>query len=94
MKYTRGLFERMTFAADLPGESIPGMSLVELAGSRRVLVERHQGVTQYSCCEIRIKVSYGELCVCGTGLELAQMTKEQLVITGSIDTITLIKRGR
>lgn len=94
MKNAKNLLERMTFAADLPGESIPGTPLVELAGNRRVLIEHHHGVTEYGCGEIRVKVSYGQVCICGSGLELARMTKEQLVITGSIDAITLIKRRK
>ena len=92
VKIENRFMERVALAADLPGESVPGMPLVELAGTRRVLIEHHHGVTEYGCREIRVKVSYGQICICGSGLELAKMTKEQLVITGSIDVITLIKR--
>ena len=39
--------DRMADAADLPDEPIPGQPLVEIAGERRVLIERHSGVTEY-----------------------------------------------
>ena len=94
MRSGKDLLDRMVFAVDLPGESVPGIPLVELVGSQRVLIEHHHGVTEYGSDEICVNVSYGQVCICGTGLKLAQMTKEQLVITGSIDKIALIKRRK
>ena len=35
-------------SGDLPGEPLPGQSLLELTGDRQVLIENHRGVTQYS----------------------------------------------
>lgn len=93
MKQRKSIMERVAFAVDLPSEPIPGMPLVELAGERRVLIENHLGVTEYGCREIRVKVKFGQLCVCGVGLELARMTRQQLVITGQIDSVSLL-RGR
>lgn len=91
MKQRERLLQRMALAADLPVEALPGVPLVELAGERRVLIERHQGVTAYAREEICVKVSYGCICITGEGLELARMTKEQLVITGRIDHIQLFR---
>ncbi len=86
--------ERVALGADLPGMAIPGQSLVEIAGETRVLIENHKGVTVYECDRIHVRVSFGELCICGSGLELARMTKCQLVITGRIDCVTLQRRSR
>ena len=85
------LFNKIAFRAELPSETIPGMPLVEIFGCQRVLIENHKGVTMYGCKEIRVKVSYGQLCVCGSGLELARMTKQQLVITGQIESLSLCR---
>lgn len=93
MKYREKILDRFILNADLPGEVIPGLPLVEIAGENRVLVENHNGVSSYGCNEIQIKVSFGHLHICGTNLRLAHMTKNQLVILGRIDTITL-QRGR
>lgn len=94
MKQRKGLMERLTEAADLPGEVIPGQPLVEIAGDSRILIEHHGGVTEYGREKIRVKMKYGELCICGCSLELARMTKEQLVIAGRIDSVTLLRRGK
>ncbi len=90
MKGRDFLWERL----DLPGEAIPGQPLVEIAGDSRVLIEHHGGVREYSRERIGVKVKYGFVQVCGSCLELRCMTREQLVICGKIDGITLLRRGR
>ncbi len=72
---------------------LPGNTVVEIAGTGRVLIENHRGVTQYSDEMIGVRVKYGQVCVCGSGLKLAQMTCSRLVICGCIDSVTL-EKGR
>ena len=88
------IVERITAAADLPDEPIPGVPLVEIAGEKRVLIEHHCGVTEYGRCQICVKVKFGFVMVIGQRLELARMTKEQLIITGRIECVKLERRGR
>lgn len=88
----RGWVDRLAGAADLQGEALPGQSVVELLGDGRVLVERHCGVTEYGRERIQVRMKYGSLCIQGCGLELASMSSEQLVITGRIDGVHLIRR--
>lgn len=88
----RGWIERLADSADLQGEAFPGQPLVELYGDRRVLIEHHGGVTEYGREKIQVKVRYGYLCICGSCLELARMTADQLVITGRIDSVSIIRR--
>lgn len=84
--------ERFADGMDLPGQPLPGQPIVELAGAGRVLIENHRGVTQYSGESICIRVSYGHVNVSGQGLVLSRMTREQLIISGSIDEIRIIRR--
>lgn len=88
------LLSRLTEDLELPGEILPGQSLVELVGDSRVLIENHQGVTEYSRCRIGAIVSFGRVLVCGENLELARMTQRQLVITGRVEGVTLMRRGK
>lgn len=71
---------------------LPGQCLVELAGQQRVLIENHQGVRAYSRECILVKANFGCIRVWGSCLELAKMTREQLVILGSIEGIRLLRR--
>ncbi len=93
MKQRKNILERVVHGADLITEPLPRQALVELAGEHRLLIENHHGVTEYGTNEICVKVSYGQLSVYGSCLELARMTKEQLVITGRIDGVKVC-RGR
>ena len=78
---------------ELTAEPIPGQSLVEVAGDCRVLIENHFGVKAYSPEKIVVKVKWGCVQVCGSGLMLARMTREQLVIRGKIGSVCLQRRG-
>lgn len=64
-------------------------SLIELVGRRRLLIEHHMGVLAYSLNEIQIKVSYGKMSVTGNDLYLSQLSREQLVIHGEIESLQL-----
>ena len=88
----RNFLERLAEESDLVMEPLPGQPIVELAGDGRVLIENHQGVKAYGREKILVRVKYGYVCVCGCGLELHRMTREQLVIRGKIDGISLQRR--
>lgn len=81
---------RVVQEADTP--PLPGQCLVELAGQQRVLIENHQGVRAYSRECILVKVNFGCVRVWGSCLELAKMTRDQLVILGSIEGVRLLRR--
>ncbi len=88
----REFWEQIPFSIDLPAETLPGQPLVEVAGYSRVLIENHLGIIAYGSRETCVKVKYGSVKICGTCLEIAKMTKQQLIITGCIDTISLHRR--
>ena len=79
---------------DLESEVIPGLPILELAGDRRVLIERHAGVIEYGPERIRVRVTYGTVSINGCSLELVRMSRQQLVITGRIETVCIQRRCR
>lgn len=87
------ILNRLADGADLGEEPLPGLPIVELAGDRRVLIENHFGVKEYSRERIGVKVTYGQVTICGGDLELRHMTRRQLVVSGRIDCISLCRRG-
>ena len=89
MQYKKGL-QRLS---DKTNPMISGVPIVELAGDRRVLIENHRGVVEYSGDVICVKVKFGLLCIYGHQLEFAKMTKAQLVITGKIQSVELKGKG-
>ena len=85
------LLARLTQAMDLQEEPIPGTPLVEVLADRRVLIENHTGIREYGCERIRVQVSYGQICVIGKDLVLSKMIKGQLVISGAICEVHLLR---
>ena len=85
--------ERFGENAELLEEPLPGQSIVEIAGDTRVLVENHMGVTAYAREKIVIRMKFGFLNVCGCGLEIIRMNRDQLVIRGRIHGVSLCRRG-
>ena len=89
----KDFLRRLTREGALQDQPLPGLPIVELAGNRRVLIENHRGVREYSRERIGVKVKSGLVVVCGQGLELSRMTRELLVIRGTIEGIRLERRG-
>lgn len=81
------IFNKLSLSLDLPAESAPGQSVVEMVGHSRVIVDNHCGLMAYSDSEICIKVKFGSIRICGTKLRIVKMSDHNLVICGCIDSI-------
>lgn len=92
MRRDHSFFQWLSDGMDLPLDAASRKCIVEIAEDKRVLVENHQGVIEYCNGCIGIKVSFGLLKISGCGLELIQMTNDQLVIAGKIEEVKLIRR--
>lgn len=93
MKKGKNILEQIGIQTELPDEVFPGQPLIEIVSDCRVLIEYHQGVCEYGSNQICVAVSYGMIQICGNCLHLQCMTKHQLVISGTIQSITL-HRGK
>ena len=89
----RHIFDQIMDQAVLNTEILPGQTIVEIVGERRVLIENHLGVAAYGKDKVLVNVKFGLLCICGCNLEITQMTKEQLVIYGRIRSVDLQRRN-
>ena len=92
MKRGVDIIQKAALGMELPGEPLLGLPLVELFGNTRVLIENHCGITGYSSCEICVRTRMGNYCIRGSNLEIAFMTKQQLVIKGSIESVAVFCR--
>lgn len=75
------------------GERVGGRTLVELLGKERLVIERHLGVKSYSDGEIWVGATFGNIRITGEKLGLCCMSREQLCISGIIDTVALVGRN-
>lgn len=86
--------EKWTDRLDLPEEPMPAETVVEIVGHRRVLIEHHCGVIHYGCSRICVRVKFGTITVVGNELELTRMTRQQLIISGCVDGVSLERSRR
>lgn len=87
----RNLIDQLLEQATPLAETVPLQPLVELCADKRVLIENHSGVNEYSEKRVGVAVRFGTILVIGENLRLNRITKCQLVICGSIQSIQLLK---
>lgn len=78
------MIERASERLQLPGEIIAGMPLVTITGTRRVHIENHRGIVEYSDDEIVVGISKGRIRIRGAVLSLAAMTSDEMLISGNV----------
>lgn len=77
----------------LPVDIGAGLPHLEVNGFRECSVDRHTGILEYNRERIVIGLLTGSLTVVGSGLEIRQMHRERLTITGKIDCLTYGEGG-
>lgn len=92
MEKPNRFWERLAFQTELDTEPLPAQPIIEIGGDSRVFVENHRGVQAYSSERVIVGLKFGRICVCGRGLVLTRMSREQLLIQGKIDSVTLLRR--
>ena len=62
-------------------------------GSRRILIENHTGVQDFSCELVRLSTANGPLCVHGRDLSLCEVRENALIVHGCIRRVDLPEEG-
>ncbi len=73
---------------DLPALSV-GVLKATLSGSRRVLVENHSGLLEYTTERVEVAGGKHRLRIWGAGLDIAAMDPDALLITGAITSLEI-----
>lgn len=79
--------EDMAEALALPEDALLGSAKVTVTAGRRILVDNHRGILDYSDSQAVIALPRGKLTVSGDGLHLLVMTRDRLVLGGRIRTV-------
>ena len=85
------LMHKFADRMELQAENIPLQTLVEVCGYGRVLIENHRGIMAYSHEQIDIRARFGQTRLIGKNLRICQMSGCQLIVTGEIEQIHLIR---
>ena len=74
----------------LPSEVL-GASQIEITGSRQILLLGHKGIRLYSETEILVDLMDCAVRVTGNSLGIQAMTKQELLISGSLDCVSFVR---
>ena len=74
---------RATERFEIPSEAL-GATRMTVTGERRILIERHRGILEYSRELISVNCGRRVLSIYGARLDLVAMTSEELLIVGDI----------
>ena len=62
----------------------PRLPRIEMIGDRRVCIENHRGIIEYSDTLMRVALAGGELRIVGVGMDLRMLTLTEMTIAGTI----------
>lgn len=79
----------ITDAFGLPAQLLPSEPKVTLSGGSEVMIENHGGLMSYSRDCIEVRARNGFLRIRGDELELAAMTKTDIIVRGLVVAVEL-----
>lgn len=91
MKLYRKVLGNIPEIIDVPDQTLPGVPIIEIYGNRRVLIEGRCAVTQYGATCVRLRNRIGVVSICGCGLSMAELSPNRMIVTGSIEGVSIMK---
>lgn len=76
---------------EVPKEINTNEPKITIAGFKKMLIENYKVILEYQDIYIRIKTHIGIININGFNLKLGEMTSDDIVITGDIETIDFEK---
>lgn len=83
----RKIQTRLERALEIPKEISSNEPKVTIMGFNEMLIENYKGILEYQEFYIRISTHIGILNINGFNLNLTEMTTDDILITGKIETI-------
>ena len=84
----RTLLTRLAEKSGLPADIAAGPPRVGVDGFSQCAPDPHRGIVEYSRERIVVALNIGDVTLEGQGLELRQMHRERLCVTGQIERIS------
>lgn len=72
---------------EIPEELVSDIPKITILGFNKMLIENYKCILEYQDIFIRIKMKAGLVNIHGFDLELNEMTKDDLIVTGNIENV-------
>jgi sporulation protein YqfC len=82
-------FDGIVDFIDIPRDTLFSLPALHLTSDRRLYIENHRGVQNYSAEKLVINTKIGFIEITGKSLELKEFSKDSLLVVGSIRSILL-----
>lgn len=86
-KVNQNIKKKLVNTLELPKEIIFNLPLITMVGNEEINIENYKGVIEYSPEKIRINTECGVLKINGEKLSFKQITAENIIVTGVIQTL-------
>ena len=74
---------------DVPKEVVTGLPKITILGFNEILIENYKGILEYEEFYIRVSTYIGVININGFNFNIKQMTEEDILITGQIDSLDI-----
>ena len=82
-------FDRLNHLLEIPKETSTDLPKITILGFKQMLIENYKGVLEYQDFYIRISTYIGILNINGYELYLEEMTSDDLMVTGKIESLDI-----
>lgn len=89
MKASGTAAQNLLYRSDFPAEILSAIPVVEIKGQSEAVILNHRGILSYLDSEIRVASKLGPIRICGTGLMVHRMTRERIVLQGTVLRVEL-----
>lgn len=86
-----GIKEKVVNALELPKEIMLDMPRLTMIGKGSLLIENYKGVIEYGSSRVRINSGIGVVRVSGELLLIREITSEDIVIEGKIQSVEFLE---
>ena len=87
VKKLKDLPSELADKLDMPEDILSSAAKLTVTAGRRLLLENHRGVLDYSPQYILINLGRGKLEISGANLSIKAMNRTELIIAGRIQTV-------
>ena len=78
---------RLSELLEIPVELSTDNPKITVVGFEQLYIENHKGILEYQDYFVRLNTNIGIVNINGFNLELAEMTSDDILVTGKIDSI-------
>ncbi|MGE5328331.1 MAG: sporulation protein YqfC [Deltaproteobacteria bacterium] len=83
--------EKMGEVLEIPKELVLDTGKLTIVGQKQLFLENHKGIVEYEDFRIKVNTREGIIQLEGNGMDIKEITSEDIMVTGEIYTIQFLK---